>query len=144
MNAYFDSSLIVKLYIREPGSKEVAVLAAKSGTVPFSPLHELEIRNAIRAGQGRHILTPPEAAAALAALDDDIANGRLERIQPDWQAVFSESERLSAAFTRHLLVRTLDILHVAAALVMNYPSFVTGDRCQLKLARRAGLKARCI
>ena len=43
--------------------------------------------------------------------------------------VFSESERLSAEFTRHIPVRSLDILHVATALTMNYGVFLTGASC---------------
>jgi predicted nucleic acid-binding protein len=51
-----------------------------------------------------------------------------------------EAERLSAAHSEKLGTRSLDILHVASALVLGSVSFLTFDRRQAALARVAGLK----
>lgn len=49
--------------------------------------------------------------------------------------------RLSALHTEELGVRSVDILHVAAALVLGLEVFLTFDTRQRALARLAGLKA---
>ncbi len=52
----------------------------------------------------------------------------------------AEAERLSALYSEKLGTRSLDILHVASALVLGSTSFVTFDRRQAALARASGLK----
>jgi hypothetical protein len=52
-----------------------------------------------------------------------------------------ESERLSAWHSETLGTRSHDILHVAAALVLGLPEFLTFDLRQHALALAAGLQA---
>ena len=47
---------------------------------------------------------------------------------------------LSAAHTAELGTRTLDVLHVATAVVLGLIHFVSYDKRQLALAKRVGLK----
>jgi hypothetical protein len=51
-----------------------------------------------------------------------------------------EAERLSALHSETLGTRSLDILHVAAALVLGSSEFLTFDARQAALAKAAGLK----
>ena len=49
MKFYFDTSILLKTYLAEPGTAEaLALLRATSPPVPFSHLLELELRTAIR------------------------------------------------------------------------------------------------
>lgn len=54
--------------------------------------------------------------------------------------MLTEAERLSALHSETLGTRSLDILHVAAALVLGLPEFLTFDQRQLALARAAGMR----
>ena len=67
MNAYVDSGVLVKLYVLEPGSDEAARRVEKIGQVQFTPLHDLKIRNTLRALGGRKVLTEAQRAAVFAA-----------------------------------------------------------------------------
>ena len=58
----------------------------------------------------------------------------------EWNRVFAEASRLALAQTRSLGPRSLDIIHVAAALISESDFFVTFDGRQSKLAKAAGLK----
>lgn len=50
-----------------------------------------------------------------------------------------EAERLSALHSERLGTRSLDILHVAAALVLGSTEFLSLDERQTRLARAAGI-----
>jgi predicted nucleic acid-binding protein len=53
----------------------------------------------------------------------------------------TEGERLSALYSEKLGTRSLDVLHVSAALVLGLGEILTFDARQAALARAAGLKA---
>ena len=78
-------------------------------------------------------------AASEHLIDSDVVAGRLREIVPDWSAVFATSFGLSREFAARTLARSLDILHVAIAIVGRAELFVTGDRRQEAMARHAGL-----
>jgi predicted nucleic acid-binding protein len=58
----------------------------------------------------------------------------------DLYTVFAGAEVLSALHASRLLSRSLDTLHVAAALELGCKRFVTFDARQARLAEAAGLK----
>lgn len=74
MIVYADSSALVKLYVAENHSTEVADLAQTVDvTFALNGLHELEVRNAIRVLGFRGVLTSEARMRALAAFDSDLA-----------------------------------------------------------------------
>ena len=52
-----------------------------------------------------------------------------------------ETERLSALHSEKLGTRSLDVLHVGAALSLGCKTFLSFDKRQVALARNAGLDA---
>ncbi len=56
----------------------------------------------------------------------------------------TEAERLSTSYSENLGTRSMDILHVAAAVVLGLPEFFTFDKRQAALAKAAGLKVRSL
>ena len=79
--------------------------------------------------------------ASLSAFRADVSSGVLA-IRPMSEAMFIEAKRLSAQWSAKLGTRSLDILQVAAAIVLEADSFHTFDDRQKKLAKAAGLKCR--
>ncbi len=74
----------------------------------------------------------------LAAVNGDLVSGFF-RSTPVPAMVYDDAFRLSRRHTAALGTLTLDILHVAAALVLGLPAIYTFDRRQAQLARAAGL-----
>jgi predicted nucleic acid-binding protein len=137
--AYFDSSALVAVYVSGPFSARARREIAAAGTIAFTPLHDLEVRNALRALRGRGALIPEQQRAFETLLDEDVRTGRLAVTPLDFSAVFRRASKLSAAHTSRLLCRSLDILHVAAAVELDATKLVSGDERQLALAAAVGL-----
>ena len=58
---YFDTGVLLKLYLPEPRAAEaVAFVNSSPGTPPVNHLHELEMRAALRQKAGRGELTQME------------------------------------------------------------------------------------
>ena len=138
---YFDSSALVTVYVTGPFSVRAREEIQKAGNPSFTPLHELEVRNALRALHGRKSLTLDQQQRFEALLNGDLLTGRLRATTLDLAAVFRRANQLSVAHTSQLLCRSLDIPHVAAALELGTTQFVSGDERQLALAAAVGLSA---
>jgi len=137
---YFDSGVILKLYVSEPRDKEAERLfQASPGLVPFTPLHGLEMRSALRQKLGRGEISEVECARLLQAVDYDLASGVYSTPTIAWPDVCLEAETLSAAHTVSTLCRSLDILHVALAVVLGASEFCTFDLRQARMAKAAGI-----
>ena len=93
MSLYYDSGVLVKLYVREESSDAVArFLAMRGEAVIVNDLHELEIRNALRLKRFRDEIGNEQLAASMAMLASDLAAGRLIRGGIDWGSVCTEAE----------------------------------------------------
>jgi predicted nucleic acid-binding protein len=141
VTAYFDSAVLVKAYCLETTSAHALSLIKRAKPpLLFTPLHAIEIRNALRLKRHRKELTEFQLRGALRDLDNDISHGFLHLIDLDLRAVFDEAELLSAGHTSIIGARSLDILHIAAARLLGARQFVSFDRRQRSLATRIGLK----
>jgi len=141
VTTYFDSSVLVATYVNERFSARARHEIAAMVTIPYTPLHELEVFNALRTLHGRGILDAKELRGVLEQLAEDKQAHRLEDVRPDLFVAFGEAVRLSTAHATKLLCRCLDLLHVAIALNLGCSRFVSGDARQLALARAEGLEA---
>ncbi|MEW6304720.1 MAG: type II toxin-antitoxin system VapC family toxin [Verrucomicrobiota bacterium] len=142
MTTYIDTAILAKLYCPETDSdKATALVQNWDPPFIFTHLHELELRTALRLKAFRKEITLEVLAEALERLDEDIASGFLRRPSYDFQQVHREAERISAAHAATFGCRTLDILHVAAALSVGATDFVTYDLHQKKLAKETGMHA---
>ncbi len=106
----------------------------------ITSLGELELENAIQLRVFRHQLAPTDRRPQ-AAFHADVARG-LVAIEPISEAMYAEALRLASGWTSRLGTRTQDILHVAAAVVLEAEIFLTFDARQKKLAKAAGLVCR--
>jgi predicted nucleic acid-binding protein len=113
-------------------------------TVPFAytQLLRMETRNALRLAIFRGDLTNSDADMILDMIDADVRSGALNACSLPWVEVFAEAEKLGRLHTAELGTRSLDILHVAAAVVLGASLFLTFDKRQGELARKAGLEVK--
>ena len=141
MTVYFDSSALVAVYVTEAYSARARRELRKHGRVPWTLLHDLEVRNALRLLHGRRHIEEAELHGLLGHIDDDLQRGRLARPVIDLGAAFRRAEELSRKHVAKTLARTLDVLHVAALIEIGCETLVSGDERQLTLAKTEGLRA---
>lgn len=141
MIAYADTGFLCSLYAPDAHSVRAAArMKRQELPLPFTWLHQLEFRNALRLRVFRKEITPAERDASLNAVLADLAAGVLTITVPPLAEVMTEAERLSALHSEKLGTRSLDILHVACGLVLGLPQFITFDKRQAALAKAAGLQ----
>lgn len=138
---YLDTSSLVALYFPEDKTEPLlAHLRRRPSPLVLTWLHEIEFTNGLQLKLFRKEATASAVNATLHTLRSDTESGVLHRVQPSWPTVFATALRLSTAHSRTLGTRTLDLLHIAAALTMQATEFVTDDDRQAKAATREGLK----
>jgi predicted nucleic acid-binding protein len=138
---YADTGVMVKGYVFEADSeKAVGILDSLGQHLLYSHLHSIEVPNAIRLKRFRGEITKSQESAATRAFLSDIESGALTPCEYDLGEVFLLSERLSAKHSSTLGSRSLDLLHVAAAMEAGATHFVSFDTRQRKVALLSGLK----
>jgi predicted nucleic acid-binding protein len=138
---YFDTGLLLKLYVAEENSGKAVALVQKHGApICFTGFQHAELRNALYRKCARKEIKPAELRIALKNIQSDTDAGVLVSPELDWQAVFVRANRLTDKFALSVPCRTLDILHVASVLELGMSSIATTDVRQISLARKARLK----
>ncbi len=138
---YLDTRSLVALYYPEEKTGPlIAHLSRRPSPLVFTWLHEMEFTNGLQLKLFRKEAAAPAVAATLDTLRADGESGVLHRAQPSWPTVFATTVRLSNTHSRALGTRTLDLLHIAAALSLEVTEFVTGDDRQARAATKEGLK----
>jgi predicted nucleic acid-binding protein len=139
---YVDPSALVKLYFHHPDSAAVSAWRARSGgALPITHHGRLEIVNGLCQLAFRRLMTAPALGAALASVEEDFVAGRYVQADLLWRSALRRAEDLSREYTPSIGCRSLDVLHVACALELGLPNFVTFDLRQQRLARSVGLKS---
>jgi predicted nucleic acid-binding protein len=140
VTTYVDSSALVAVYVTEAFSHEARAVVRAAGQVPFTAIHRLEVPNAFEMLVGRELITWEQCRAVNSQLHEDIDDQRVVTVPLDLDRVFADASELSRLYTARLLARSLDLLHVAAARVIECQRFVSADDRQLAVAKAMGLK----
>ena len=137
---YVDTSVIVKLYIKEEHSLDVSNwLKENNEAIPLTTFHELEFNNAINLKEFRSEITTEEIRLIMAKVAEHKNKGVFYRPQISWTDTFKYAVDLSRKHTSKTGSRSLDILHVASALSIKTDRFLTFDERQSKLAALSGI-----
>ena len=138
---YVDTSVIVKLYIKEKYSRGASNwLKANNEAIPLTSFHELEFINALQLKRFRTEATPQTILQIVARFEEHEKKGIYYRPPLDWPTVFTRAVELSQKHSGTLGSRALDILHVASAVAIKADRFLTLDDRQSSLAAHAGLE----
>lgn len=138
---YVDTSVIVKLYIKEKYSRGASNwLKANNEAIPLTSFHELEFMNALQLKRFRKEATPQTILQIMGRFEEHEKKGIYYRPPLDWPTVLSHAIELSQKHSGTLGSRALDILHVASAVAMKADRFLTLDDRQSSLAAHAGLE----
>jgi len=137
---YWDTSVIIKLYIKEDLSEIVAEKAKEfDQAIPLTNLHELELANALNLKVFRNEIKVEEVEFIKAQIQKHEAMHLYYRPVLDWTEIYQTAFALSDKYTKRIGSRSLDILHVSIALHIKSEVFFTNDQHQLELADIAGL-----
>ena len=143
MVAFADTGFIVSLYLEETTSKAAdAALGDKRESLPLTPLIALELRNAFNRAVQRGRITAAQRDALWQDVETDIASGFLVPTPIAFGPLHDKARQLSDRHTPVLGTRSLDLLHVAAALVLESKIFFSFDDRQRKAAASEGLKVK--
>lgn len=141
MSHYADTGFLVSLHTTDANTAAARKRMKRHGApMPWTWLHEVEFRNAIRLQVFRGQLAREEVGEVLHKQALGLDNGVYFPAAPAMAEVTREVERLGASHTAMIGTRTLDILHVAHALILGIRDFLTFDKRQASLARAAGLR----
>jgi predicted nucleic acid-binding protein len=143
MVAFADTGFIASLYLEESTSKAAdAALGTKRVPLPLTPLAALELRNAFNRAVQRQRITAAQRDALWQDVETDIASGFLVLTPVAADELHHKARQLSDRYTPTLGTRSLDLLHVAAALVLEAKVFFSFDDRQRKAAASEGLKVK--
>ena len=139
---YVDASALIKLYFHHPDSAAMSAWRARlRGALPVTHHGRLEIVNGLCQLAFRRDMTAPALHDALASVEEDFAAGRYIHADVLWRSALRRADDLSREYAPEIGCRSLDVLHVACALELGLPNFLTFDLRQRRLARSVGVKA---
>ena len=140
MTSCVDASFLFSLYVLDVNSA-AASAKMRRAVLPLllADVGKIEILNAVGLRLFRKDLRPTEAKEVYGLFREDIEQG-VVRIVPLPAAAYRQAEQIARTHTPLLGTRTLDVLHVAGALVLRADAFYTLDKKQARLAAALGLR----
>jgi predicted nucleic acid-binding protein len=145
MKVYGDASFLVALYVEIDTHSEAATDEwERLGSSPliYTPLHRLEVRNAIRQFEHGGDLKRHQVKQILRRMDQDLIWGVLVHTAIDWTNALRRAERVGGEQTNKTGVSGMDLLHIGVALDLRVEIFLTFDERQLRTADLSGLHAK--
>jgi predicted nucleic acid-binding protein len=139
---FADTSFLVSLYLPNDRLTTLAttVAAGFRSAIAYPLLTELELTNTLWRAVGQKRISKELATNLFRAVNRDLIDGFLQQCGLDAVAHYQKAINLSRRYASEHLTRSLDVLHVAAACLLETPSFASLDIRQRKLAASAGLK----
>jgi predicted nucleic acid-binding protein len=143
LEIYPDSSFLFSLLAKDRHTPEASRYLVRT-RVPlfFTPLHRVEVRNALRNAAGRKEITDQECRAAFRLIETRLQEQLFVHAAVEWTNIFRRADELSEKHSSQGGQRTIDLLHVAIAMDFGAKIFLSFDQRQKKLAKVAGLKAK--
>ncbi len=143
MTAFADTGFVASLYLKESTSAQArAAIQAALVSLTLTPLVMLELRNAFNRAVQRQRITIAQRDALWQDVEADIAGGFLVPTPIASGELHDKARQLSDRHTHTLGTRSLDLLHVAAALILDAEEFFSFDERQRKAAVSEGLKVK--
>jgi predicted nucleic acid-binding protein len=140
---YVDPSALRRLYVHDDRSRAFCAWRGRlGGSLPITLHGRAEVVNSIALAVFRGDISQDAGEGALAGLESDLSGGRLHIADLLWRKALERAAELSRRHTPKLGTRTLDVLHVASALVLGCRTFVTYDDRQAALAATVKLHVR--
>jgi predicted nucleic acid-binding protein len=143
---YADTSFFVSLRIDDENSAAAEAFMDAHADAEFiwSPINRIELFNTIRQAAFRGQMSEADARHAIHLLERDVSAGYFLHQEADWRDVMKSANNISDKFAFATPCRAADLLHIAYAVQLSADRFISFDRDQVVLAKKAGLKANCL
>jgi len=141
VKSYADTGFLLSLYLPETTTKRASrAFRSIESPLPISPLGFLELRVALYLAVFRGYIGEPQRQAVWRLIEDDFQSGLfvLAPVAPD--SLHERAARLAEKYSPTAGTRTLDLLHVAAALILGAKRMFTFDARQRRAAKGEGLR----
>ena len=135
---YFDSALIAKFYLNEPGREPVRQVARSAGAVVSSGIAVVEVSAAFHRKLHEGAIELRVLRALQGQFAHDLDTG-LWRLAGPTEAVLREAQAALSRLDKSIFVRSLDALHLVTAKSENFDRVYSNDRHVLAAARSFGL-----
>jgi predicted nucleic acid-binding protein len=139
LTVYVDTSFLVSVYIADRHSATADKMLLPRPSIFLTPLHLAEWAHAVAQHVFRGQLLRTDADRVECEFEADLKSGPWTQVAMP-ENVFEVCADLARRHGPRLGIRTLDSLHVAAALQLKAEQFWTFDERQRKLAKAVGLK----
>ncbi len=123
---YLDTSILVKLFVREPDSEFYGKLT-DGQTLCSSVLAYTEVWSAMLGKERAGGLTPEQRRRAWAAFERNVTGETIELL-PMGPAIFKRANRIMEACHPKVALRSLDALHLASADQTQDWPLASGDK----------------
>jgi hypothetical protein len=141
---YADTSFFFSFYALDSNSPAAASAYAADARCRLflSPWQRFELRNAVRLAVHRlnraKVTIPFQPGNVFKWMQEDLDNGRLRHAEVDWRESMRLAEELSAEHTEITGAASVDVWHVAAAVLLEANTFWTFDAEQREMAMHCG------
>jgi len=135
---YFDSALVAKFYLNEPGREQVRQLARSAGAVVSSGIAVVEVSAAFHRKLREGAIESRVLKALQGQFAHDLDTG-LWRLAGPTEAVLREAQAAFARLDKSVFVRSLDALHMVTARSEKFDRIYSNDRHVLAAAKSFGL-----
>lgn len=110
------------------------------GEVMWTPWQRVEVFNCFLQAERHGLVDAGEGGQMVRLLDHEVLLGYWPHQELSWTDAIRRACQISAAHSLNLIVRGMDLFHVAIAMELKAEGFLSFDKEQKELASRAGLK----
>lgn len=143
MSAYADTGFVVSLYkLESTTEKAAALMGGLRAPVWISAWSEIELRNAFQLAVFRGEIDKRSAGRKLKLFQQDVVDGVYTIMPVSSSALHSKTMELIDRYSARFGTRSLDLLHVASALLLEADTFLSFDLRQRKAAKGEGLRVK--
>ena len=118
----------VGLFDRAPGAE-----------VLWTPWQRVEVLNALCQAERAGLLAKGESRQAIRLLEQEVRVGYWPHVEFDWTDAVRTAGELRAEHSLKMVVRAMDLFHVAIAIEVAADALLSFDTEQIALAESAGL-----
>jgi predicted nucleic acid-binding protein len=138
---YADTSFLFSVVLNDTNTiRAKTYLSAHPSNLALTSWQRCELVNAARLSVWRGSFSTSNATSAIAMIEAMLRAGKFSETALVWPELLEIAEEISAKHASSLGVRTLDLMHVAAATSIGAGTFLSFDERQLTLARNCGLR----
>jgi len=137
--AYFDSALVAKFYLNEPGRDQVRLLARSAGAVVTSGIAVAEVSAAFHRKLREGAIERPVFRALQGQFAHDLDAGLWQLAAPT-EALLRDVQAAFARLVPSVFVRSLDALHLVTARAEGFTVIYSNDRHLLAACRHFDLE----